>query len=267
MKINNGNLDIQYGKAIKMRLISRMDVKNGKLVKTINLEGLRPLGSCKDFAMKYMNDDIDEIFLSDPVASLYGREPLFDLLDEITNDLFIPITISGGICSLSHIRKLLQIGADKIAFNTSVIKNPSLINSSAEMCGSQSIAVSIQAKKIGNEWFCFTNCGRDNSKRILNEWIKEVEERGAGEIIITSINKEGRAKGLDVELIKIINNLTNLPITYSGGFGSLDHLDIFKDKKIKISGLAISGALHYNKIAISEIRQYCSEINLKVRNL
>ena len=110
-----------------MRIIGRLDVKNGSLIKTINLEGLRNIGPCKEYALKYMDNNIDEIFLTDPVASLYEREPLFELLDSITDDLFIPITISGGIKNMSHIRKLMLIGADKIAINTEAIKNPEFI--------------------------------------------------------------------------------------------------------------------------------------------
>ena len=242
-------------------------MKNGLLVKTINLEGLRQIGPCKDYALKYMKDNVDEIFLSDPVASLYEREPLFQLLDSITDDLFIPITISGGIKNVNHIRKLMLIGADKVAINTEAIKNPEFINKAVSIYGSQSVAISIQTKKVGNEWFCFTNCGRDNSGKLLENWICEAEKRGAGEIIITSVSNEGMMKGLDIELIEKANNLINLPITYSGGFGSLNHLNFLRDKNTCLSGLAISGALHYNKYSVNQIRTYLKENNISIRNL
>ena len=250
-----------------MRIIGRLDVKNGHLVKTINLEGLRQIGSCKDFALKYMRENIDEIFLSDPVASLYDREPLFKLLDDITDDLFIPITISGGIKNIEDIRKLLLIGADKIAMNTAAIVNPELIDEAVSIFGSQSIAVSIQAKKINDEWYCFTNCGRDKSNKTLHQWLKEVEKRGAGELIITSVSKEGMKKGLDLELIKIVSKNVNLPITYSGGLGNINHLDPLKDLDLKLNGLAIAGSLHYNNLKIDEIRKKLLEINIPVRSL
>ena len=250
-----------------MRLISRLDVKNGNLIKTINLEGLRNLGECKQFAIKYMNDNIDEIFLSDPVASLYMRDPLFELLDKITDDVFIPITISGGIRSLEHIRKLLLIGADKVSINTAAISNPSFINEAASICGSQSIAISVQVKKINGQWYCYTNCGRDNSNLLLLDWLPEVEKRGAGEIIITSINNEGTFKGLDLELIKFASSLTSLPITYSGGFAKVEDLDDLINENIFLSGLAIAGALHYERLSVCKIRQHASNIGLKVRKL
>lgn len=250
-----------------MRIIGRLDVKNGYLVKTINLEGLRQIGSCKDFALKYMKENIDEIFLSDPVASLYDREPLFNLLDDITDDLFIPITISGGIKNIEDIRKLLLIGADKIAMNTAAIVNPKLIDEAVSIFGSQSIAISIQAKKINDQWYCFTNCGRDKSNKTLHQWLREVEKRGAGEVIITSVSKEGMKKGLDLELIKIVSKNVNLPITYSGGLGNINHLDVLKDLDLKLSGLAIAGSLHYNELKIDEIRKKLLEIDIPVRSL
>ena len=248
-----------------MRIIGRLDVKNGLLVKTINLEGLRQIGPCKKYALKYMKENIDEIFLSDPVASLYDRDPLFDLLDTITDDLFIPITISGGIKSIEHIRKLLLIGADKVAINTSAIINPEFINQSVSIFGSQSIAISIQAKKINNEWYCFTNCGRDKSNKTLLNWIKEVENRGVGEIIVTSVSKEGMMKGLDIELINLVSQNVSLPVTYSGGFGKINDLDPLSD--LKLSGLAISGCLHYEKVKVDSIRDKLKKINVKVRSL
>ena len=225
-----------------MRIIGRLDVKNGYLVKTINLEGLRQIGSCKDFALKYMRENIDEIFLSDPVASLYDREPLFKLLDDITDDLFHPNNYIWGDKNIEDIRKLLLIGADKIAMNTAAIENPELIDQAVSIFGSQSIAISIQAKKINDEWYCFTNCGRDKSDKNLPKWLREVEKRGAGEVIITSVSKEGMKKGLDLELIKIVSEIVNLPITYSGGLGNINHLDVFKDLDLKLSGLAIAEA-------------------------
>ncbi len=250
-----------------MRLISRLDVKNGNLIKTINLEGLRPLGDCKKYAIKYMEDNIDEIFISDPVASLYMREPLFDLLDQITNEVFIPITISGGIRSLDHIKKLLLIGADKVSINTAAISNPRFINEAASICGSQSIAISMQVKNINDKWYCYTNCGRDNSKILLSNWLPEVEQRGAGEIIITNISKEGTFKGLDLELIKLASSLTSLPITYSGGFGKLEDLDELINKNILLSGLALGGVLHYEKLSVNQIRKHALNKGIKVRQL
>lgn len=250
-----------------MRLIARLDVKNGNLIKTINLEGLRKLGNCKDYALKYFHDDIDELFLSDPVASLYERDPLYSLLDDITDDIFIPITISGGIRTIKDIRKLLLIGADKIAINTSAIENPNFINESVAIFGSQSIAISIQVKYVDNNWYCYTNCGRDNSGKKLNLWLQEIQERGAGEIIITSVNREGLNRGLDISLLNYVKDLIQIPLTISGGFGSLKHLDELTPFKEKLSGIAIAGSLHYKKMDIYKIREYSKKLGLKMREI
>tara|TARA_B100001093_G_C26827333_1_gene1014625 strand:+ start:153 stop:905 length:753 start_codon:yes stop_codon:yes gene_type:complete len=250
-----------------MRFIARLDVKNGQLIKTINLEGLRQLGNCKEYALSYYENNIDELFLSDPVASLYGRDPLYSLLDEITDDIFIPITISGGIKTIKDIRKLLLIGADKVAINTNAILNPEFINESVSIFGSQSVAISIQAKFIDNNWYCYTNCGRDNSGKKLDLWINEIQKRGVGEIILTSANKEGLNGGLDIKLIDFVKNLIKVPVTISGGFGKLEHLDeIIKFKDI-LSGIAIAGSLHYKKFTINQIKNHCKTVGIKTREI
>ena len=249
-----------------MRLISRLDVKNSNLIKTINLEGLRSLGNATDYALKYYREGIDEIFISDPVASLYNREPLYDVLENLTKNIFIPITIGGGIKCISDVVSLLRNGADKVALNTAVIENPELISDIANVTGSQSVVVSIQARRVEHKWLCYTNCGRDNSGKDLVDWIIEAELRGAGEFIITSVDKEGTFSGVDRNLIQTALNTASVPITYSGGFGSL--VEFQELPKIpSLSGLCIAGALHYGKVSICDLRNSMVKNGFDVRLL
>ena len=160
---------------------------------------------------------------------------------------------------------MLLIGADKVSINTAAISNPSFINEAASVCGSQSIAISMQVKNINDKWYCYTNCGRDNSK-FLGRLVARSRTEGAGEIIITSISKEGTFKGLDIELINLASSLT-LPITYSGGFGKLEDLDELINENINLSGLALSGVLHYEKLSVNQIRKHALSKGIKVRKL
>ncbi len=250
-----------------MRIIARLDVKSGRLVKTINLEGLRSLGECTSFAKKYMQQNIDEIMIIDPVASLYKRPPLFDIIDKVTNDVFVPITVSGGISSVEDALQLLNSGADKICLNTAAHNEPSLISNVVDLCGSQSIAISVQANKIDNKWFCYTNSGRDRLEALVQEWIPKVIDLGAGEIVLTSIRNEGMEKGLDEELLTTVKGCCNVPLVYSGGFRSLDDLNILISSDIRLEGIAISGALHYDYVTVSDIRHKLNSLGLNTRKL
>ena len=247
-----------------MRLIARIDCKNGQLIKTINLEGLRQLGYAKDFALKYMEDGIDEIFITDPVASLYSREPLFDLLDSITDDVFVPVTISGGINSLDHMKKLFLRGADKISINSALVNNVNLLDQAVDLFGSQSIAVSLQVRSIENQFYAFYNCGRDRINLPMKQWIQELESRGAGEFILTSIDYEGLNQGLDLKLLEYIFSNTSLPVSYSGGVGNLSHLSNLKDFQ-NLSGLCLAGSLHYRKFSISDAKNALASLSIPVR--
>ena len=247
-----------------MRIIARLDVKNGNLVKTINLEGLRSLGIASEFALKYYNSGIDELFVADPVASLYRREPLFDVLNRLSTNIFVPLTIGGGIKDLDHARRLLENGADKVAINSHALRSPMLIEEIAKSTGSQSVAVSIQARKVDGEWYCFYNCGRDNSGVALRSWITELEKRGAGELIVTSVAREGTNEGLDAELLSEIFESISIPVSYSGGFGKLDHLSSLKDFR-SLSGLCISGSFHYNRVTISDVKEELGRLGFAMR--
>ena len=250
-----------------IRLIPRLDIKGNKLIKGINLEGLRVVGSPNDFAKKYYLEGADELLYMDAVASLYGRNNLTDLIKEASKEVFIPITVGGGIRSVEDARLIFKNGADKIALNSAAIQNPSLISELANIFGSSSIVVSIEAKeKSISSWEAFTECGRTHSGLDVLKWCKTVEKLGAGEILITSIDKEGTRKGFDLGLVEAVTNSVKIPIISSGGMGKLDD---FKNiiHNSKADAVSMAYILHYNKISLKEIRKTALENNINIRKL
>jgi len=228
-----------------MRIIPRLDIKGDKLVKGVQLEGLRVLGSPEEFAEKYYQDGADELIYIDCVASLYGRKSIKKFILKTAKNIFIPLCVGGGIRSINDIENILQNGADKVAINTAAVNNPSLINKATRIFGSSTIVISIQAVLKDKEYFCYIDNGREPTKKKVLDWSKEIEDRGAGEILITNVNKDGTGEGLDLNLIKNIHNNTKIPIIASGGVGSpKDVLNLYK--KTKIEGIAISSMFHYD---------------------
>lgn len=250
-----------------MRIISRLDIKNQNLIKGINLEGLKIVGEPNKFALKYYNEGIDEILFMDVVASLYGRNNLFDIISKASKDIFIPITVGGGIRSIDDATIAFKSGADKVAINTAAVENNNLINQLSEKFGSQSIVLSVEAKKIKkNCWEVFTNNGRQETGLNVIEWVKNCEKRGAGEILLTSVDMEGTRKGFDYELFSQVSKSIKIPIIASGGFGKPS--DLSKLNKIsKVDAIAVAYALHYNTCSLSEIRSEALRSKIKVRQL
>jgi imidazole glycerol-phosphate synthase subunit HisF len=247
-----------------MRIISRLDIKGSNLIKGIQLEGLRVIGDPNFYAKKYFDDGADELLLIDCVASLYGRNNLFDIIKKASNEIFIPITVGGGIRSIEDAENLFLNGADKIAINSKAIVNPEIIDRLAKNFGSQAIVSSIQAKKFNNKWLAFYDNGREKSEKDVIDWTKEVQDRGAGEILITSIDKEGTKDGFDMELCELINSICEIPVIYSGGMNSKTDLEKFKDFS-ECDALAAASILHYNECSIREIKNFAKNISLKVR--
>mgnify|MGYP001275401958 FL=1 len=238
-----------------LRVIARLDVKGQNLIKGVNLEGLRVIGDPNEFALKYYNENADEILYIDPVASLYGRSKLTDIIKKSCKNIFIPITVGGGIKNLQDVEDLLKSGADKVAVNTGIVNNNSLIKDIAKTFGSQCIVGSIEAKLISEDyWEIFTDSGRERTYINAITWSKKIEDLGVGEILVTSIDKEGTCKGFDIQLINNIVNSTTVPIIASGGFGSLDHLNII-EKIPDLDALAFADSIHYNKISLYEIKE------------
>tara|TARA_B110000483_G_C18038832_1_gene481745 strand:- start:138 stop:899 length:762 start_codon:yes stop_codon:yes gene_type:complete len=247
------------------RLIARLDIKAPFLVKGIQLEGLRKLGDPNDFALKYYHAGIDEIFYIDIVASLYDRNSLTDIISKTTNEIFVPITVGGGIRSLYDVEKALRAGADKVAINTAAIKNPILIEEIAKRFGSSCVVLSIEAKKTNKDnWEAYYDNGREHSSLDVVEWAMEGQDRGAGEILITSVDRDGTKKGFDVDLVENISDKVKVPLIISGGFGNLKHISELISKS-NLEGIAIGSSLHYEDITVNEIRQYCIEKQLPVR--
>ena len=228
-----------------IRIIPRLDIKGPNLVKGIHLEGLRVLGKPEDFARVYYENGADEIFFQDIVASLYDRNSLKDIIAQTAKNIFIPITVGGGLRTLDDINQVLRSGADKVSINTEGLRNPNFIYEAATKFGSSTIVVAIEAIKQRNgEYHCFIDNGREETGIEVTNWAKEVQKLGAGEIIITSVDKEGTKEGLDLDLISQISKIVSIPIIVHGGVGKLD--DIKKGVEVGADGVAIASMLHYS---------------------
>ena len=246
---------------MKPRLIARLDLKGPNLIKGIHLEGLRVLGDPQKFAQSYYNDGIEELIFIDLVASLYGRNKLVEIIKRTIQDTFVPLTVGGGVRSLQDVNDLLRAGADKIAINTSAINNPSLIEDIAKEFGSQCMVLSIEAKQINtNKWTPLTESGREKTGLDVCDWAKRGEDLGAGEILLTSIDREGTSTGFDLLLIEKVSRSVNIPIISSGGFGCLKDFDA--GVASGASAIAIADALHYGKLNIKDLLEHRSSIEL-----
>ncbi len=247
-----------------IRLIARLDIKAPNLVKGIQLEGLRKMGDPNEFALKYYQQGADEIFYEDIVASLYERNSLLDIIEKTTNNVFVPITVGGGLRSISDVSAALRAGADKVSINTAAIKRPEIIVEVAKRFGSQCMVLSIQAKNHSNHWEAYYDNGREHSNLDVIEWAKRGEELGAGEIMLTSVDKEGTAKGFDVELVKAVTDVVSIPVIASGGMGKLDDIDPLIQQG-NADAVAMAHVLHYNQLSLSEIRDHCISKEIPVR--
>ena len=232
-----------------IRIIPRLDIKGPNLVKGIHLEGLRVLGNPGDFAKYYYENGADELLYSDVVASLFERNSLSDVISLTAKKVFIPITVSGGIRTLEDIKNILRAGADKVSLNTAVIKNPDLIEKASRMFGSSTIVVTIEAiKESEGKYFSYTDNGREKTGIEVVEWAKKVESLGAGEIIITSVDKEGTGEGFDINLTRIVSEAVSIPVIAHGGAGTpQDVVDVVK--KGKADAVSLASILHYGVIS------------------
>jgi len=227
-----------------LRIIPKIDVKNFNLVKGIHLEGLRVLGDPKVFIKYYYDSGADEIIYHDVVASLYGKNQLKELVSRTANDIFLPLTVGGGISSIESIKAMLSSGADRVFANTAFIKNPKLINETVKYFGSSTIVASIETISKDGEYYCSMDFGREETQIKLDEWLMEVQDRGIGEIVITSIDQDGTGKGFDLKLAEKISKKIYIPYIINGGFGKLNHFDEVLNC-CDPSGIAIGSILHY----------------------
>jgi len=249
-----------------VRLIARLDVKAPNLVKGIQLEGLRKMGDPNEFALKYYLQGADEIFYADIVASLYERNSLLDIIEKTTDNVFVPITVGGGLRSIEDVAAALRAGADKVSINTAAIKNPDIITQVANRFGSQCMVLSIQAKRNHNHWEAYYDNGREHSHLDVIKWAKKGESLGAGEIILTSVDQEGTAKGFDVKLVKAVTDVVSIPVIASGGMGKLEDIDQVV-KNGHADAVAMAHVLHYKHQTINSVREYCIEKNIPMRQI
>jgi cyclase len=229
-----------------VRIIPRLDIKGPNLVKGIHLEGLRVLGKPSEFAKYYYNQGADEIIFMDVVASLYERNSLEEMISETAKSIFIPITVGGGIRTLADIKLMLRSGADKVCINTAAIRNPNFIKEASREFGSSTIVVAIEAiKNKENSYYSFIDNGREFTGLEVKEWVMKAEELGCGEIIITSVDREGTGRGFDIDLISLIANAVSIPVIAHGGAGSKEDIESLLDSNI-VDSVALASILHYD---------------------
>lgn len=237
------------------RLIARLDIKGENVVKGIQCEGLRVVGKPADMARRYAEAGADELYYLDTVASLYGRNQLAGLLEATTEDVFIPVTVGGGVRSIADIRALLQAGADKVAINTAALHNPALIDEASDTVGAQAVVVAIDAKARSGRWEAQAEGGRQPTGRDAVQWALEAAQRGAGELIVTSIDRDGTRRGFDVDLIRAIAPNVGIPVVAAGGMGNISHLQAVVTEG-RADAVAVASALHYGKLpSLLEVRQ------------
>jgi len=238
-----------------VRVIPRLDIKGPSLVKGIHLEGLRVLGKPEDFARYYYENGADELIYIDVVASLYGRDSLLEIVRKTSQEIYIPLTVGGGLRTIEDIQKVLKAGADKIALNTAVVHNPSLLEKVSKKFGSSTIVVSIAAKQ--NEegvYKVFTDNGREKTEINVIEWAKQSEELGAGEILLTSIDREGTGLGYDLDLIKKVAKSVSIPVIACGGAGKIEHIYEAIEKGCA-DAICLASLLHYSFVEIHNQEQ------------
>ena len=247
------------------RIIPCLDVKNGRVVKGINFVDLIDAGDPTEQAKFYSENGADEICFLDITASNENRNIILEVVKKTSEQCFVPLTVGGGVRNLEDISNLLSSGADKVSINTAAVKNKSIVKKSAENFGSQCIVIAIDAKKISeNKWEVFSNGGRNPSGKDAISYAKEVEELGAGEILLTSMDRDGTKKGYDLELTKQISSSVNIPVIASGGVGNLDHLyDGFK--KGKASAALAASIFHFGEFSIQDVKRYLDSKGIPVR--
>ena len=245
------------------RIIPCLDVKDGRVVKGVNFVGLRDAGDPVEVAKRYNEEGADEITFLDITATHENRDTIVDIVEEVAKEVFIPLTVGGGIRTLEDIYKLLKVGCDKVSINSHAIKNPNFINEASQRFGSQCIVVAIDAKKTGNSWNVFVSGGRIDTGLDALEWAKEVQNRGAGEILLTSMDCDGVKSGYDIELTSKMSRMLDIPVIASGGAGSMEHI---RDAFVNDADAALAASIfHFKEIDIIDLKRYLKDNNIPVR--
>ena len=241
------------------RIIAKLDVKPPYVVKPIHFEGLRKIGSPGDLAKKYYEQGADEIMYVDIVASLYQQKIFFDCIKKTADNVLVPLSVGGGVRSIRDFSQLLRGGADKVVINTYAIQeNPEVINEASRIFGAQSVVVNIEAKRRGQTWECYSDCGRVRSGRPVMDWLSEVQERGAGEILLQSVDMDGRRRGFDTELIASAVDRVKIPVVAASGAGEPKHV-LNLAREACPSGIAVASILHYELTTVADLKRYLSD--------
>ena len=249
---------------VKIRIIPCLDVKDGRVVKGVNFIDLIDAGDPVQQAKYYSENGADEICFLDISASLENRETMVNVVRETANEVFIPLTVGGGISNIENINSLLKAGADKVSINSAAINNPDIIKKSSEYFGNQCIVVAVDAKKNNSDWYVYSHGGTKNTGILALKWIEKIQELGAGEILLTSMDRDGTKIGFDIELLQTVSNFVNIPIIASGGVGKLEH---FYEGVVdgKADALLAASVFHFNEISIKDVKKYLKDKNIKIR--
>ena len=249
---------------LKVRIIPCLDVKEGRVVKGINFLDLVDAGDPVKQASYYSLNGADEICFLDISASLENRNTMVNIVQKTAEEVFIPLTVGGGISSIQNIRSLLKAGADKVSINSAAIKNQKIVQESSDHFGSQCIVVAVDVKKIKNDWIVFSHGGTINTNINAFKWLEKVQKLGAGEILLTSMDKDGTKSGFDIELLKVATNILQIPLIASGGVGAKEHFfeGVFEGGA---SALLAASVFHFNEFSISDVKQYLKNKKVEVR--
>jgi cyclase len=245
------------------RIIPCLDVKNGRVVKGVNFVGLKDAGDPVEVAKRYNDEGADELTFLDITASHEERDTIVHIVEQVAREVFIPLTVGGGIRELNDIYKLLNVGCDKVSINSAAIKRPEFINEGAKRFGSQCIVVAIDVKRTGDHWNVYLNGGRIDTGINAFEWAKEVVDRGAGEILLTSMDADGTKAGFDLSITQQISDAVNVPIIASGGAGTMEHIrEAFESG----ADAALAASIfHYKEIDIMDLKRYLSTKGIPIR--
>lgn len=249
---------------LKKRIIPCLDVKDGRVVKGINFVNLVDAGNPVEQAKYYSQNGADEICFLDIGASLENRDTIINMVEKTAKEVFIPLTVGGGVRSIDNIQNLLNAGADKISINSAAIKDPNIIKKSSEYFGSQCIVVAVDVKKNGEGWTVYSHGGTRNTGIDAIKWLKKIEILGAGEVLLTSMDRDGTKLGFDLEILSEVNKVLNIPVIASGGVGSIHH---FYEGVIigKADALLAASVFHFNEFSIMDVKNYLKEKNIEVR--
>ncbi len=247
------------------RIIPCLDVKDGQTVKGVNFVNLKYAGCPVELAKRYSDEGADELVFLDITATNEGRKTILSVVESVAKQVFIPLTVGGGIKNIDDIRNILLAGADKVSLNTAAICNPEIITQASEAFGAQCVVIAVDAKREPDDWYVYINAGQKKTGIKVRDWIKKVEELGAGEILLTSMDADGTQKGFDIELTRMVSENSNLPVIASGGAGPVcEHFeDVFV--KGKADAALAASIFHYGTLSLKELKSYLNNKNIPVR--